>query len=194
MALNEFEGTVMLVSHDRALLREVCDEFWLVGNGRVQPFDGDLDDYQRWLLEVSRALARGLPPPPPPQPQRAEAPPTLAAPAPAAATAAPARAAPVRPPAPTSAPAREDRKSAKQDRTRRSDASRPLRAEVQRIDGRLAALAGERAEVERLLAAPATRREDFAELGRRLAHVQAEIAMLEERWLALQTELEGLQG
>jgi ATP-binding cassette subfamily F protein 3 len=59
MALNEFEGTVMLVSHDRALLREVCDEFWLVTRGGVQPFDGDLDDYQRWLLDVSRAAARG---------------------------------------------------------------------------------------------------------------------------------------
>jgi ATP-binding cassette subfamily F protein 3 len=50
MALNEFEGTVMLVSHDRALLRSVCDEFWLVGRGG-QPFDGDLDDYQRYLLD-----------------------------------------------------------------------------------------------------------------------------------------------
>ena len=40
MALNEFEGTVMLVSHDRALLRSVCDEFWMVGRGQVQPFDG----------------------------------------------------------------------------------------------------------------------------------------------------------
>ncbi|HWP12971.1 MAG TPA: ATP-binding cassette domain-containing protein, partial [Ramlibacter sp.] len=49
MALNEFEGTVMLVSHDRALLRAVCDEFWLVGRGAVVPFDGDLDDYQRYL-------------------------------------------------------------------------------------------------------------------------------------------------
>ena len=47
MALNEFEGTVMLVSHDRALLRAVCDEFWLVAGGGVEPFDGDLDDYQR---------------------------------------------------------------------------------------------------------------------------------------------------
>jgi ABC-type cobalamin/Fe3+-siderophores transport system ATPase subunit len=37
MALNEFEGTVMLVSHDRALLREVCDEFWLVARGEVSP-------------------------------------------------------------------------------------------------------------------------------------------------------------
>ncbi|HEY9237230.1 MAG TPA: ATP-binding cassette domain-containing protein, partial [Burkholderiaceae bacterium] len=58
MALNEFEGTVMLVSHDRALLREVCDEFWLVTAGGVQPFDGDLDDYQKWLLEQSREAAR----------------------------------------------------------------------------------------------------------------------------------------
>src|SRR5205085_10272248 len=64
MALNEFEGTVMLVSHDRALLREVCDEFWLVAKGAVLPFDGDLDDYQKWLLETSRAVARGQPAPP----------------------------------------------------------------------------------------------------------------------------------
>ena len=56
MALNEFEGTVMLVSHDRALLRAVCDEFWLVGRGQVGPFDGDLDDYQRYLLEEARRL------------------------------------------------------------------------------------------------------------------------------------------
>jgi ATP-binding cassette, subfamily F, member 3 len=56
MALNEFEGTVMLVSHDRALLRSVCDEFWLVGRGVVAPFDGDLDDYQRYLLDESKRL------------------------------------------------------------------------------------------------------------------------------------------
>ena len=54
MALNEFEGTVMLVSHDRALLRAVCDEFWMVSRGGVEPFDGDLDDYQRYLLEEAK--------------------------------------------------------------------------------------------------------------------------------------------
>ena len=58
VALNEFDGTLLLVSHDRALLREVCDEFWLVAGGAVQPFDGDLDDYQRWLIENARAAAR----------------------------------------------------------------------------------------------------------------------------------------
>jgi ATP-binding cassette subfamily F protein 3 len=46
----------MLVSHDRALLRSVCDEFWLVGRGVVAPFDGDLDDYQRYLLDESKRL------------------------------------------------------------------------------------------------------------------------------------------
>ncbi len=56
MALNEFEGTVMLVSHDRHLLRAVCDEFWLVGRGVVAPFDGDLDDYQKYLLDESKRL------------------------------------------------------------------------------------------------------------------------------------------
>ena len=60
MALNEFEGTVMLVSHDRALLREVCDEFWLVAGAGVRPFDGDLDDYQRWLLDTAREQAKAL--------------------------------------------------------------------------------------------------------------------------------------
>ncbi|WP_374513459.1 ABC-F family ATP-binding cassette domain-containing protein [Niveibacterium sp.] len=56
VALNEFEGTVMLVSHDRALLRAVCDEFWLVTRGGVEPFDGDLDDYQQFLLEEARRM------------------------------------------------------------------------------------------------------------------------------------------
>ena len=54
VALNEFEGTVMLVSHDRSLLRAVCDEFWLVSRGGIEPFDGDLDDYQRYLLDEAK--------------------------------------------------------------------------------------------------------------------------------------------
>jgi len=54
LALNQFEGSVMLVSHDRALLRSVCDEFWLVGRGEVVPFDGDLEDYQQYLLDESK--------------------------------------------------------------------------------------------------------------------------------------------
>ncbi|MBK7675165.1 ATP-binding cassette domain-containing protein [Accumulibacter sp.] len=60
MALNEFEGTVMLVSHDRSLLRSVCDEFWLVTRGGLEDFAGDLDDYQRYLLEEARRSRESL--------------------------------------------------------------------------------------------------------------------------------------
>ncbi len=60
MALNEFEGTVMLVSHDRSLLRSVCDEFWLVTRGGIQDFTGDLDDYQRYLLDEARRNRESL--------------------------------------------------------------------------------------------------------------------------------------
>ena len=54
MALNSFSGTVMLVSHDRALLRSVCDDFWMIAKGGVTDFDGDLDDYQVYLLEEAK--------------------------------------------------------------------------------------------------------------------------------------------
>ncbi len=77
LALNEFEGTVMLVSHDRALLRSVCDEFWMVRKGGIEPFEGDLDDYQRYLLDESRRVRESLreadavtKPAPPPVPRR----------------------------------------------------------------------------------------------------------------------------
>jgi ATP-binding cassette subfamily F protein 3 len=177
IALNEFEGTVMLVSHDRALLREVCDEFWLVTAGGVLPFDGDLDDYQRWLLEVSRAIARGAEPPPPPRPGAAVE----------AASAAPA-------PAPTPAPREEPRKApgkaGRDARAALQAQTRPLRVELQQIDVRLEKLAAEKAQVEAALADPAT--SDFADLGRQLAHIGAETSMLEERWLELQTQLEAM--
>ncbi len=183
VALNEFEGTVMLVSHDRALLREVCDEFWLVTRGGVSPFDGDLDDYQRWLLEVSRALARGQPPPPVPGPVVAEAS-VRAAVAPAVAKTAK--------PAPA-ANNRDERKQGKQSRAKLAESTRPLRVEVQRIDERLAKLVAERGAIEAQLAlggAP----ERLVELSRQHHHILAETAVLEERWLAVHSQLEAISA
>ena len=51
LALQDFEGGVILVSHDRALLRATCDEFVLVADGKAAQFEGDLDDYSQWLNE-----------------------------------------------------------------------------------------------------------------------------------------------
>jgi ATP-binding cassette subfamily F protein 3 len=200
IALNEFEGTVMLVSHDRALLRETCDEFWLVAKGKVEPFDGDLDDYQKWLLDVSRAAARGQPIPDPPRGNSVAETPTPA-PAAKAKVAAPAASAGKPPaPAPSKAAAppppasREDRDKAKQARIKQAEATRPLRNELAGIDMRLAKLGAEKTALEAELSRPDASAEAYADLGRRLAHASAEMAMLEERWIELQTKLEALQA
>src|SRR5207244_13539441 len=54
VALAQFEGTLVLVSHDRHLLRATTDQFLIVANGGLRPFDGDLDDYRDWLLQSKR--------------------------------------------------------------------------------------------------------------------------------------------
>ena len=59
-ALQGFEGSVILVSHDRHLLRSVCDDLWLVDGGGLQHFDGDLDDYPAWLAR-RKSTPRELP-------------------------------------------------------------------------------------------------------------------------------------
>ena len=202
IALNEFEGSVMLVSHDRSLLREVCDEFWLVTSGGVMPFDGDLDDYQKWLLDVSRANARGQPAPPVPG---FLAPSSASSTAPSAALSAE----PVRSAAPAATPKsvarataagasapgtykRDERKQSAQSRSQAANRSRPLRTEVAQIDSRMEALAAERVQLEARLAGGKLAGADLAEAGRRLNHLGAEVAVLEERWLALQTQIEAI--
>jgi len=57
-ALNDFEGAVILVSHDRRLLEATADRFLLVADGRVEPYDGDLDDYRRYLLSGDNTPTR----------------------------------------------------------------------------------------------------------------------------------------
>ncbi len=57
MALQEFSGAVVVVSHDRHLLKSTTDEFLLVADGKMEAFDGDLDDYARWLVEYRQRTA-----------------------------------------------------------------------------------------------------------------------------------------
>jgi ATP-binding cassette subfamily F protein 3 len=209
------------------LLREVCDEFWLVTRGGVLPFDGDLDDYQRWLLEVSRATARGVVPPdagafvrgletaavpapgstgatgttgPGGRPQASSAKSQVSAVAtpPASAVSTRGKSSPtVSESATRSASGSgsgDNRKARAAARQKLADATRPLRSEIAQIDRRLERLGGERAEVEAALASASLAPTEIAELGRRLNHACAEIAMLEERWLELNEQLEQLQS
>ena len=78
IALQETEAGMVLVSHDRHLLRATCDELWLVADGKVVPFDGDLDDYADWLAKarsaektVDRDKAPPSKPTPVPEPRKA---------------------------------------------------------------------------------------------------------------------------
>ena len=166
MALNEFEGTVMLVSHDRALLRAVCDEFWLVGRGQVGPFDGDLDDYQRYLLEEAKRLREQL---------RAEQP------GPASNPAAPGK------------DAREQRRASAQARQQLAQKTRPYKQELAQVEERLAALSTEKNQLEERLTqglAPA----EIAECGKRLKACGDEVDALEERWLELSETIQEIEN
>lgn len=170
MALNEFEGTVMLVSHDRALLRSVCDEFWLVGRGGVAPFDGDLDDYQRYLLEEARRVREQ-----------------------AAAAAAPASPAASGSDADPKLTPQEQRKLQAQQRQQLATRLKPLKKERDQAEQRIATLEAEKAQLEGRLATVLTPA-DIAETGRRLKAVADELGDLEERWLALAGEIEAAEA
>jgi ATP-binding cassette, subfamily F, member 3 len=173
MALNEFEGTVMLVSHDRALLRSVCDEFWMVSRGGVEPFDGDLDDYQRYLLDEAKRLREQL-----------KTDETVAASA-----------------IPSSAGGQKDLKNSaggntprlnpaeqrKADAERRQKlaaATRPWRKELEQADARMHAIHTEKAALEDALTRPMTPA-DMATTGKRLKELADELDTLEMRWLEL---------
>jgi ATP-binding cassette subfamily F protein 3 len=124
VALNEFEGTVMLVSHDRALLRAVCDEFWLVSRGGIAPFDGDLDDYQRYLLDMAKQSREAQR-----QEQRGKAAGARTEPQPAA-------------------PADAQR------RQQLNDKLRPLKKELDQVEKRMATLSQEKQNLEAALSQP----------------------------------------
>ena len=181
MALNEYEGTVMLVSHDRALLREVCDEFWLVTGGAVEPFDGDLDDYQKWLLDQSREATKAQ--------READ---RISAGKPATKTAAPVVASVVASAAAVSNN-RDDRKAQAQARAKRAELTKPMRQKIERIDKDLAALAADRAKLEAQMADGSVAGAQLADAGKRLKTLADQAAALEERWLALSGEIETLE-
>jgi ATP-binding cassette subfamily F protein 3 len=184
MALNEFEGTVMLVSHDRALLRAVCDEFWMVGRGKVEPFDGDLDDYQRYLLDESRRLREEA------KNSAKNATPASVATAPAAGpTPQPTPVAASNPPTGPVLSSAEQRKQDAQKRQQLAAQTRPLKRELEQNEQRMAVIEQEKQALEQQLSTPLQPAE-IAEAGRRLKALSDEMSRLEERWLELTQLLE----
>ncbi|MDD5298359.1 MAG: ATP-binding cassette domain-containing protein, partial [Rhodocyclaceae bacterium] len=161
MALNEFEGTVMLVSHDRSLLRSVCDEFWLVSRGGIEPFDGDLDDYQRYLLDEARRSREEL------KASLKEAPAAAAQPVPAPVVQAP--------PTPAKKLNPEKLKGLKRDLGKLEQTILDLQTKRHGLAAQLSTTQ----DVAKI-----------AELGLALQKVDEELAALEDRWLILSEQIE----
>ncbi|PZO20482.1 MAG: ABC transporter [Burkholderiales bacterium] len=166
VALNEFEGTVMLVSHDRALLRAVCDEFWLVSRGGIEPFDGDLDDYQRYLLDMAKQSREA---------QRQEQRDAQRTPA------APAVAAP------------EQKRNDAQRRQQLAEKTKPLKKELEQTEKRMAQLAQEKTRLEAVMGQPLSPA-DLAKNGKQLKTVNEENEALEARWLELNEAIEAFNA
>jgi ATP-binding cassette subfamily F protein 3 len=174
VALQEYSGAVVLVSHDRHLLNSVADQLYLVDGGRVLPFDGDLEDYARWAAGGDSARA-------------ATAPLAPAAPS-AAAVAAPATAA---------VESAAERKQRKRDEALLRAKLAPLRTAASECERELERLAGERARIEAALQAPdlygPQAREQLAALLQRQRDAAVALGRAEERWLEAHAALEAAE-
>ncbi|MGE0797973.1 MAG: ABC-F family ATP-binding cassette domain-containing protein [Lautropia sp.] len=194
-ALAEFDGSLLLVSHDRYLLRATVDEFMLIDNGVLRPFDGDLDDYAQWLQREASGAASGT------------------AAVAAAATFATAPNDPIAtgagpttnagsttgagPTAGTGAGSRsEDRRERARLRAVQAEKRKPFEQRIRRIETLIARLQQRAGEIDAELARPDAfaDRDAATERGRERARIAAEIEQLENEWLEQQAELETLDA
>jgi ATP-binding cassette subfamily F protein 3 len=171
LALAQFEGTLVLVSHDRHLLRATTEEFLIVADGKLQPFDGDLDDYKEWLFRTK--LGKGSEPAPLPAKDNGGG----AAPA-----------------------ALVDRKEQKRleagERQRLSALRKPIESRIKRLEEQMAKLNAKKADVDAKLLDPAIyesdRKDELKNLVADQAFCSRDLEQLEGEWLELQEQLEGL--
>jgi ATP-binding cassette subfamily F protein 3 len=167
MALAQFEGTLILVSHDRHLLRATTDQFMLVAKHKLQPFDGDLDDYRDWLLQHAAEQRAAL---------KADA---------SAASANGADA---------SVNRKEQRRLEAETRQKLAHLKKPLQNRIAKIEKEMDALNGEKATLDAFVADPASyaaeQKTKLTEAIRRQADVNARLETLEADWLEAHEELE----
>src|SRR5438477_382716 len=168
VALAQFEGTLVLVSHDRHLLRATTDQFLIVAEGRLAPFDGDLEDYRDWLFKTKLAPAEPVPLP------EAEKP-VAAAP-------------------PVASTRRGQKRKEAEDRQRQSAARKPIESRIKRLEEKMAKLNAQKAGIDARLADPAAygeaQKEGLKTLILDQAYVARELAQLEAEWLEQQQKLE----
>jgi ATP-binding cassette subfamily F protein 3 len=172
MALAQFEGTLILVSHDRHLLRASTDQFMLVAKHRLQPFDGDLDDYRDWLLQhaaETRAAAK-------------------------AASQAGGLAENMREGEASAGNRKDQRRQEAEARQKLAQLKKPLQSRIAKLEKEMDALNAEKAVLDAFVAAPESyetaMKAKLTDALKRQAEVQARLEALEAEWLDAQEELE----
>ena len=177
LALAQFEGTLVVVSHDRHLLRATTDQFIIVAEGKLQPFDGDLDDYKDWLFQTK--LGKGTVGLPTAKESK---------PAPVAVQAA---AAPV-----LAADRKEQKRLDAEERQRVAALKKPIENRIKRVEEQMAKLNAKKAEIDARLLEPSVYEADKKDELKNLVADQAfcvrDLGTLENEWLELQEQLEGL--
>ncbi|WP_404367577.1 ATP-binding cassette domain-containing protein [Marinobacter sp.] len=173
MALQDFDGAIVVVSHDRHLLRNTVDGFWLVNDGRVKDYEGDLEDYERWLADRRRddsEAPRREPGGPQTRPSEAE-------------------------PVGENADDRKSRKRAEADLRKRLS---PLRKRQAALEAQLDTLQHKLVEVESALASPSiyddANKSALRDLLDQQTGLKTGIADTEEEWLAVVEEMEALES
>ena len=171
-AINSFAGAVVIVSHDPHVIELTADRFWLVANGRVSGYDGDMDTYRQLLLAGAKKASK-----------KKE---SVADTAPDAAPEALQE-------VPSDVPAVDRREQRKQAAEKRQTLA-PLRKQIQRIEKNVAKFQAEKAEIQRKMADPTLYDGDsskLVDLQRDLGWMSRQLDEAEANWLGLQEELEG---
>ena len=168
-ALAQFDGTLLLVSHDRHLLRATTDEFLIVANGQLKSFDGDLDDYRDWLFKTKADAASVSTIS---DSTDADAPPGM--------------------------DRKEQKRIEAQERQRLSSLRKPLEKRLQVVEKQISELQTKYASFEKTLTDTviydAERKADLKSILEQQSQCRVLMKQLEEEWLQLQETLEQLQG
>ena len=180
MALAQFEGTLVLVSHDRHLLRATTDQFIIVADGKLQPFDGDLDDYKDWLFKTKLATKNAAAAEAAPVEKKVEvkATPVVAKPA-----------APV-----AVADRKEQKKLEAEERQKMAALKKPIETRIKRLEEQIAKAQTKKAAIDARLADSAiydaANKEELKRLLTDQAYSIKELNDLESEWLEQQDALE----
>ena len=181
VALAQFEGTLVLVSHDRHLLRATTEEFLIVADGSLKPFDGDLDDYRDWLFKTKLAIAR---------PNKPESPEETSGSQPRSLAEGSGE------PALSGAERKEQKRQEAESRQRLAARRKPIETRIKRLEETMAKANARKCEIDGVLADSAIYADDRKEMLKAHLFEQAtlarELERMEEEWLEQQAELEAI--